>query len=101
MMCAWKVNRSTMAATRRGSRKIEPHSLNGRLRPVAMEAFSSRSVTIWNSGSAPRGSSYVAELVETEKVEAAVAGDDATEPPLVGGLDQLVDELCRRPPVND
>ena len=35
-----------------------PHSLNGRLVPIAMEARSSRSVMIWNSSSAPRESSW-------------------------------------------
>jgi hypothetical protein len=30
--------------------------LNGRLVPMAMEAFSSRLVMTWNSSSAPRGS---------------------------------------------
>jgi len=43
-MWALKVTRSTMAATRRGSGKTVPHSLNGRFVPIAMEAFSSRSV---------------------------------------------------------
>ena len=32
--------------------------LNGRLVPIAMEARSSRSVMIWNSSSAPRGSTW-------------------------------------------
>lgn len=33
-----------------------PHSLNGRLVPIAMAALSSLSVMIWNSSSVPRGS---------------------------------------------
>jgi hypothetical protein len=35
----------------------------------------------------------VAEFVEQEQVEAAVAGDDAGELPLVGGFGEFVDEL--------
>ena len=38
----------------------------------------------------------VAELVEAEEVEPAVAGDQARERALVGGLGQFVHELCRR-----
>jgi hypothetical protein len=55
-MWALKVIRSTIAATRRGSGNTEPHSLKGRLLASAMLARSSRSVMIWNSSSAPRGS---------------------------------------------
>ena len=40
MMWAWKVTRSTIAATSRGSVMILPHSLNGRFEAVAIEAFS-------------------------------------------------------------
>jgi hypothetical protein len=36
----------------------------------------------------------VAELVEAEEIEAAVAGDDAREASFVGGFGELVDELC-------
>jgi hypothetical protein len=36
---------------------------------------------------------HVAELVEAQQVEAAVAGDEPREAPLVGGFDELVDEL--------
>ena len=58
MMWALKVSRSTIAAASRGSVKVLPHSLNGALLAQAMEAFSSRSVMIWNSSSAPRGSRW-------------------------------------------
>ena len=34
----------------------------------------------------------VAEFVEQQQVEAAVAGDDAGQLPLVGGLDEFVDQ---------
>ena len=37
-ICALKVTRSTIAATRRGSGKTVPHSLNGRLVPIAITA---------------------------------------------------------------
>src|SRR6266545_4431537 len=57
MMWALKVNRSTTAAASRGSVNVAPHSENGALDAHAMEAFSSRAVMIWNSSSAPRGSS--------------------------------------------
>jgi hypothetical protein len=76
-----------------GSGMIEPHSLNGRLLPVAIDAFSSLSVTIWNGSSAPRGPAASTKLVETDAVEAAVAGDDAAQPLFVGRLDQLVHQL--------
>jgi len=36
----------------------------------------------------------VAEFVEAEQVEAAVAADDAGEDAFVGGFDEFVDELC-------
>jgi hypothetical protein len=36
---------------------------------------------------------YVAELVETEQVQAAVAADDPREDAFVSGFDELVDEL--------
>jgi hypothetical protein len=57
-MWALKVTRSTIAATRRGSGKTVPHSLKGRFVPIAMEALSSLAVMIWNSSSAPRGSTW-------------------------------------------
>ena len=57
MMWALKVSRSTTAAARRGSVKVAPHSENGAFEAQAMEARSSRAVMIWNSSSAPRGSS--------------------------------------------
>jgi hypothetical protein len=44
MIKALKVSRSTIAAARRGSVKVWPHSLNGALLAAATEAFSSRSV---------------------------------------------------------
>ncbi len=75
---------------------IEPHSLNGRLLPVAMEAFSSLSVTIWNNSSATWVQLHVTELVEAQEVKTPVAGDDTTEPAFVGRLHQLVHRAGRR-----
>src|SRR6478672_4191850 len=95
MMWALKVTRSTMAATRRGSGNTVPHSLKGRLVAIATEARSSRSVMIWKSNSAPRGSILdVSQLVEAEQIQASVAGHDAGQDPCVGGFDELVDQLC-------
>ena len=37
----------------------------------------------------------VAELVEQQEVQAAVAADDAGQLPVVGGFDELVDQCAR------
>jgi hypothetical protein len=79
MMWALKVSRSTTAAASRGSVKVLPHSEKGALEAQAMEARSSLAVMIWNSSSAPRGSS--------------VAAEDAGELFVVGGFGELVDQL--------
>ena len=94
MMWALKVTRSTMAATRRGSGMTVPHSLKGRL--VAMRdrcAFLSFGDDLEQQFGAAGVELDVAELVEAEQVEAAVAGDDAGQAPFVGGFDEFVDEL--------
>src|SRR5205814_9692748 len=36
----------------------------------------------------------VAQLVQAEQVDAAVAGDGLGQVPVVGGLDQFVDQCC-------
>ena len=46
MMWARKVSRSTIAAARRGSVRVVPHSGKGALLAQAMDAFSSRAVMI-------------------------------------------------------
>lgn len=46
IMWALKVMRSTIAATKRGSGKTAPHSLNGRLLASPMLALSPRSVML-------------------------------------------------------
>ncbi len=53
MMVPWKVSRSTIAAQSRGSVKVlvQPEKLS--LDAMATDAFSSRSVSTWNSNSAP------------------------------------------------
>ena len=54
-------------------------------------------MSTWKSSSAPRGSEVdVAELVEAEQIEPAVAGDQARERALVGGFGQFVHERGRR-----
>ena len=93
-MWALKVTRSTMAATSRGSGNTDPHSLNGRFVPMPIEARSSRSVMIWNSSSAPRGSIWTyPSFIEQEQVEPPVAADHAGQLAFVGGFDELVDQL--------
>ena len=47
-----------MAATSGGSGITPPHSLNGWFEAKAIDAFSSRSVRIWKSGSDPWASSW-------------------------------------------
>lgn len=94
-MWALKVTRSTMAAIMRGPGNTVPHSLKGRLVAIAMEARSPRSVMIWNSSFCSAWVDLdVAEFVEAEQIEAAVAADDVGEDSFVGGFDELVDQLC-------
>jgi hypothetical protein len=48
---------------------------------------------IWKSSSAPFGDDLdVAEFVQAEQVEAAVAADDAGKDAVVGGFGELVDQ---------
>lgn len=76
---------------------------NGSLDAIATAERSSRSVRTRKRGSAPRrSSSMLAEFVEAEKVDAAVAGDRLRELFLVSGFDELVHQFrghlgrCRR-----
>ena len=95
-MWALKVTRSTIAATRRGSGKTEPHSLKGRLVPIADGgAFLAFGDDLEQQLGAAGVDLDVAQLVEQQQVEPAVAGDDAGEQSFVGGLDELVDQLRR------
>ena len=77
-MWALKVTRSTMAATRRGSGKTVPHSLKGRLVAIAMRgAFFAFGDDLEEQFGAARVDLDVAQFVEAEQVQAAVAADDA------------------------
>ena len=71
-----------------------PHSLKGRLVAIAIEA---RLLAFGDDLEQQLGAAGVeldvAELVEAEQVEAAVAGDDAGQASFVGGFDEFVDEL--------
>jgi hypothetical protein len=60
---------------------------------MAMEALSLRPVMIWKQSGAAGVELDVAELVEQQQVEAAVAADDAGQLPLVGGFGEFVDQL--------
>ena len=96
MMFPPKVSRSTMAAQSRGSVKVLVQPLNESLLAIATAVFSSRSVRTWKSSSAPRLSRLpVAQLVQAEELDAAVAGDGPGELAFVGGFDEFVDELRR------
>ena len=73
-----KVTRSTIAATRRGSGNTVPHSLNGRLVAIAIGgAFLAFGDDLEQQLGAAWVDLDVAEFVEAEQVEAAVAADDA------------------------
>lgn len=86
-----------MAAQSLGSVKILVQPLKDSLLALARLFFSSRSVRTWNSSSAPqRSSSIVAEFVDAKKIDTAVAGDGLRQLLVVGGLDDLVDELGRQ-----
>ncbi|MEQ4210132.1 hypothetical protein [Actinopolymorpha sp. B9G3] len=58
-----------------------------------MLARSSRSVMIWNNSSAPWVDLDVAEFIEQEQVEAAVAANDSRKLTFVDGFDEFVDQL--------
>src|SRR5262249_26259441 len=67
-----------------GSGKTVPHALNGRFVPLGddlEEQLGALGVDL-----------DVAELVEQQEVQAAVAADHAGQRPLVGGFDELVDQ---------
>ena len=71
-----KVSRSTIAAQSRGSVKVFVQPEKASLEAIAMADFSSRSVRTWNSSSAPRSVElHVAQFVDAEQVDSAVAGD--------------------------
>ena len=94
MMLPPKVIRSTMAAHSRGSVKVLVQPLktvvggDGDARLL----FPFRQNLEEQLGAAPV-EFHVAELVDAEQVDAAVAGDGLGELLVVGGLDELVDQL--------
>jgi hypothetical protein len=93
MMWPAKVSRSTMAAQRRGSVKVLVQPLKGSLEATAMAARSSRSVrTLEEQFGAAAVQAEVAELVEAEQVDAAVAGDDLGQGAVVVGFGEFVDQ---------
>ena len=76
--------------------KVWPHSLNGR---VGGDRDRGPLVALGQDLEEELGTPpvevEVAELVETEQVQAPVAADHLGQLPLVLGLDELVDEGCR------
>ena len=71
-----------------------PHSLNGRFVAIAMRgAFLAFGDDLEQQLGAAGVELDVAEFVEAEQVEPAVAADDAGQAPFVGGFDEFVDQL--------
>jgi hypothetical protein len=92
-MWALKVTRSTMAATRRGSGKAVPHSLNGRFVPDRDEgSFFAFGDDLGQQFGAAGVELDIAQLVQQQEVQAAVAADDTGQLPLVGGFGEFVDQ---------
>ena len=93
-MWALKVTRSTMAATSRGSGNdgapLGERQVRGDRDRGAFLAFGD---DLEQQLGASGVDLDVAELVEQQQVEAAVAGDDPGQAPFVGGFDELVDQL--------
>ena len=94
MMVASKVSRSTIAAQRRGSVKVLVQPLK---RLVGGDGDAGFLLALGQDLEQQLGAAavefHVAELVDAEQVDAAVAGDGLGELPVVGGLDELVGEL--------
>ena|SRR5438105_3929096 len=95
MMWALKVTRSTMAATRRGSAITWPPLAEGQVRGDGDAGFLlAFGEDLEQQLRAATVELDVAQFVEAQQVEAAVAGDEAREAPFVGGFDKFVDELA-------
>jgi hypothetical protein len=91
-----KVRRSTMAAQRRESVKVlvQPTGAEGFLGGDGDAGlFLAFGEDLEEELGAAAVEFHVAELVDAEQVDAAVAVDGLSELPVVGGLDELVDEL--------
>ena len=83
-----------MAAQSRGSVNVLVQPEKDSFDAIATLLFSSRSVRTWKSSSAPCAVEFhVAELVDAEQIDAAVAGDGLGELFLVGGFDEFVDQF--------
>ena len=91
-MWALKVTRSTIAATRRGSLKTDPHSLKGRLVPTPAGAFLAFGDDLEEQLGAAGIDLDVAEFIEQQQIQPAVAAHDAGEHSPVGGLDEFIDQ---------
>jgi hypothetical protein len=94
MMWALKVTRSMTAATRRASAMMPPHPSEGKVagQPDGGLLLPLREHLEQQLGVAGVGLD-VADFVDQQQVETAVAGDEAGEATFVGGFDELVDEL--------
>ncbi len=94
MMLPPKVRRSTIAAHKRGSVKVLVQEPKLSLEAIATEFFSSLfRENLEQQFSAAAVQLHVTELVDAQQVYAAVAGDGLGQDLVVGGLDQLVDQL--------
>jgi hypothetical protein len=93
MMLPANLNRSTMAAQSRGSVKVLVQPLKLSLLAIATELVSSLSVNTWNSLGPTPVQLHVAELVQAQKINSAVAGNGFRQLSVVGGLHQLVGQL--------
>jgi hypothetical protein len=96
MMLPPKVRRSTMAAQRQGSEGLGPavEGLVGCDRDAGL--FFPFGEELEQQLGTAAVEFHVAELVDAEQVDAAVAGDGLGQLLVVGGLDELVDELGRQ-----
>ena len=94
MMVALKVSRSTIAAQRRGSVKVLVQPLKDSLEAMAtLAVLLAFGQDLEQQLGAAAVEFHVAELVDAEQVDAAVAGDGLGELPVVGGLGELVGEF--------
>jgi hypothetical protein len=93
MIVTLKVRRSTMAVQRRGSVNVFVHPPKDSLEAMATLFFFALGQHLKEQFGAMPVEFHVAEFVDAEEIDAAVAGDGLVQLLLVGGLDQLVDQL--------
>jgi hypothetical protein len=85
MTCPANADLSTIAAHNRGSVNVFVQEENGSLEAIATAERSSRSVSTWNSSSAPRRVKLkVPQLVDEDQVNSAVAVDQFGQLLIVG-----------------